>query len=94
MVAAGRGGGPRWYMWSLTMVAVVSASGVNTYVSRQNLDAARAELADSQRRSEQVWCEVVSVLDDAYHAPGTAPQTETGRKVAAGIARVRAAYHC
>ncbi len=44
------------------------------------------------RESDRKWCDLVSTLDQAYRqAP---PQTETGRRVAEGIARLRQNLDC
>jgi hypothetical protein len=90
-VAAAR---PGWYWWAIMVLVTVLASGSSIYVSRRNMDRTVAELRESQRRSEQVWCEVVIVIDDANKDSATPPATEVGQRVAAGIARVRSAYHC
>ena len=74
---------PGWYAWAVMALTSVLGPGIAIGISRYN-----------QRQSEQAWCEVVTVLDDAYRSPGATPQSETGRRVAAGIARVRQAYHC
>ena len=44
------------------------------------------------RRNAQRWCDVVITLDRAYRA--TPPQTDTGRKLASDIARLRADLSC
>jgi len=64
----------------MTLTAVLGP-GIAIGISRHN-----------QRQSEKAWCAVVTVMDDAYRV--TPPASEVGRKIAAGIARVRAAYHC
>lgn len=52
--------------------------------------------AYNTRRSEQVWCDVVNTLNEAYVSPdpGSPPLTPRGRQIAEGIARVRHAYGC
>jgi hypothetical protein len=63
------------------VVTAVAGPSLAIWVSSQN-----------QRRSEQAWCQVISVLDDAYRV--TPPTTPVGRQVAAGIAGLRQAYRC
>ena len=79
-VAAAR---PGWYWWAVMAVTAVAGPSIAIGISRHN-----------QRQSEQAWCEVITVLDEAYRNPASPPATEIGRRVAAGVARVRAAYHC
>jgi hypothetical protein len=79
-VAAAR---PGWYWWAVMAVTAVAGPSIAIGISRHN-----------QRQSEQVWCDVITVMDDAYRDPAAPPTSEVGRKIAAGIARVRAAYHC
>jgi hypothetical protein len=43
-------------------------------------------------RSSMRWCDVVVTLDNAYHA--APPQTETGRKLASDMARLRRSLNC
>lgn len=44
------------------------------------------------RQSEKAWCEIITVLDDAYKA--APPTTDTGRRIAVAMVGIRRSYGC
>lgn len=76
---------PAWYVYLVVMLTAVMAAGASILSSKHD-----------QRESEQVWCDVVTVLDDAYTNPdpGSPPLTARGERLAKGIAAVGRKYDC
>jgi hypothetical protein len=81
--AAAASGRPGWAWWMAMALTAVLGPGIAIGISSHN-----------QRQSEQAWCEVVNAFAEANQDPASQPATEFGRRIAAGIARVRTAYHC
>lgn len=44
------------------------------------------------QQSERKWCDLITMLDDAYHQ--TPPTTETGKNVARQMSGLRQSLHC
>lgn len=83
-----RQGTARWYKVAMIVVATVLLLifnvGYTTWV-----DSKRAQ---TERESDQRWCQLLTTLDGAYNA--TPPATELGRKVAAAIHDLRTKLDC
>jgi hypothetical protein len=81
-----------WYRWFVLVITclglAVGSMLVSIHASQVALDRERA----ARRQTEKAMCVIVVTLDSAYRA--NPPGTETGRKVARGMADLRAAYHC
>lgn len=79
---------PRWYLLvalagSMLLLSLAGVWYTNWSIGQQD----KAERANDQR-----WCQLLTTLDDAYQA--APPQTETGRRLAADIHRLRADLGC
>lgn len=76
---------PGWRLWMVFVITAVTGAGGSIGVSRYN-----------QHQSEQAWCDVVTVLNEAYTDPdpGSPPLTTRGERLARGIAKVARKYHC
>lgn len=76
---------PGWYWWAVMVVTAVFGS------------AAAIGIASYQRReSEKAWCEVITVMDDAYRNPDpdSPPLNPRGERLREGILHVGRKYHC
>jgi hypothetical protein len=82
-----------WYALLVAFVACVVVAGSSVVyasaVQRQAQARTEAERRDSDRR----WCALLSDLDRAYQT-SPSPTTETGRKVAAEIHKLRVGFGC
>lgn len=76
---------PWWYSLFAICVSVAIVAGGGVWYVKKTTDKA---VHDSQRN----WCEVVSTLDQTYSQ--TPPQTESGRKVAIEIHKLRIKFDC
>lgn len=70
-----------WRFLAVSFVAAIVAAAASMLYTNH-----------AAHESERKWCGVVSTMDDAYR--DTPPQTPTGRKIAADIARLRADFGC
>jgi hypothetical protein len=82
-----------WYAIAVSFFAclVIALAGVGytNYVQKQAQKRAEVERQDSDRR----WCALLSDLDSAYRS-SPRPTSETGKKVAAEIHKLRVGFGC
>lgn len=79
---------PVWYTVGIVILMLVGLGMfnllyINVAVSRQD----RVE-----RESDRRWCQLLTTLDDAYRA--APPQSETGRRLATDIHKLRQDLGC
>ena len=79
---------PRWYL----LVAVVVSMMMLAAAGIVYTNWAIARGAAAERESDRRWCQLLTTLDDAYQA--APPQTETGRRLAADVHKLRAELGC
>lgn len=46
------------------------------------------------RESDRQFCELITVLDEAYTAPDAPPPTERGKRIGLAIRKLRADFGC
>lgn len=78
----------RWYVLLAVFVSclAIGSAGVS-YTSW-----AVGEQRKAEREADRRWCELLTTLDSAYQA--APPQTETGRRLAADVHKLRSDLGC
>lgn len=84
--------GAGWYRWFALVVTCLGFSIGSMLVAIHSGQVAADRERAARRQTEKAMCLIVVTLDGAYRA--NPPSTETGRKVAAGMAALRTAYRC
>ncbi|MDG4784366.1 hypothetical protein O7626_41130 [Micromonospora sp. WMMD1102] len=83
---------PLWYALLAVLLSVLAVSGATlAYTAHVQREAAAADRA-ADREADQRWCELLTVLDEAYGS--TPPQTELGRRVADAVHQLRVGFNC
>jgi len=81
-----------WYRWFVLigtcLFLSIGSMVLSVHFGQVGVDRER----EARRQTEKAMCVIVVTLDSAYRA--NPPSTETGRKVAQGMASLRAVYHC
>lgn len=87
---------PKWYVWLAVVLAPILASVTVLGIALQRSSEATARAVAQERQareaSEQAFCGIVTLLDDAWRA--TAPTTESGIRLAAAVREAREEYGC
>ena len=81
-----------WYRWFVLVGTCLFLSVGSMVIAIHSSQVAVDRERAARRQTEKAMCVIVVTLDSAYRA--NPPSTETGRKVARGMADLRAAYHC
>lgn len=72
---------PIWYGLLACLVSMVAIASATVVISDR-----------TARESEQKWCRVLTVMTDSWKA--APPPSESGRRLAVEIARLRAEFGC
>jgi hypothetical protein len=85
-------GRPSWYSWVVVVMVPILASIAVLVISLRINEQSIARETEARRQSEQAFCGIIIVLDDANRKGS--PTTEYGRELARRITAARAAYRC
>lgn len=79
---------PRWYV----LLAIVGSTLLLGLAGFWYTNWSISQQDKSERANDQRWCKLLTTLDDAYRS--APPQTDTGRRLATDIHRLRQDLGC
>jgi hypothetical protein len=85
-------GRPSWYSWVVVVLAPIIAATAMLIVSLKINAQSIAREREARQASEQAFCGIVVLLDDAWTR--TPPTTQSGRELAVAVDRARHDYRC
>lgn len=85
-------GHPSWWSWLVVIGACFSSMVISIVVSAVMNQRGIERERMARFQSEQQWCSVIVVMDDAWRSKP--PATATGKEMAKGIRELRVGHRC